>query len=163
MMATVDLRRRKRKRVTKSELIFGASPKTKSIKGASPNSERILCESACDNFNIKNKIPTFNKTGRAYLIFYNLRNQKTAPSNESDSIDSYESSTRVEGYSSTSSVESPDPSFSISKCIDVLKTMGLDEDFYVTAVSWLMKSVDNREGFLELEPEFRVALLRKNI
>ncbi|KAK9273481.1 hypothetical protein L1049_018291 [Liquidambar formosana] len=89
--------------------------------------------------------------------------RKTAPSNESESIDSYESSTRVKGYVCTSSVESPDPSFSVSKCIDVLKTMGLDEDFYVKAVSWLIKSLDNREGFLGLEPEFREALLRKNI
>ncbi|KAK9278670.1 hypothetical protein L1049_028244 [Liquidambar formosana] len=121
-------------RLRKSEPILGASPKSKCILDACPESEPILSQT-------------------------NLGQKR-----ESDSIDLFESSKCVkDSVFSSSSVEAPSHSFSVIGCINFLKTMGLDEDFYVKAVGWLTKSVDNRQGFLGLEAEFREALLRLNI
>lgn len=68
-----------------------------------------------------------------------------------DSVFSYEGSSL--------SVEPPSRSYSVTECINDLKTMGLDHNFYVDAVSHLLKNVYHRVEFLATSEKFMKGLL----
>ncbi|KAK9274275.1 hypothetical protein L1049_019089 [Liquidambar formosana] len=114
------------------------------------------------------KIPeqaqAFNKKGHQhYMLLHNLFNQKAAATNsgqkhELDSVDSSESFKRVKdsvfSYEGPSlSVEAPSHSYSVTECINVL---GLDHNFYVDAVSHLLKNVYHRVEFLATAEKYRL-------